>query len=230
MTGTGGQENPSHYGTRFDENGRFLHDPGNTVVMQVVPGSATEDALVEVRRRLMALPYAHHFAFTPVPSLHMTLIQGVLHNRRKVDYWPADLPLDASVETVTDLYMQRLADFTHRGGFAMVPETMTPLGLTLVGATPEDRRMLETWRNDLTERFGYRHPDHDDYVFHITLAYLVRWLPDDAVDVYDRALADCLDHINAEVVEIELGEIAFCSFDDMKHFEPLHGFRDTDRL
>ncbi len=225
MTGTNGAARPRHFATRFDASGHFLPDPGNTVVLHVVPGSTTERALIEVRRRLMALPYAHHFTFTPVPSLHMTLIQGVLHNRRKEHYWPNDLALDAPVATVTDLYLERLADFEHRGAFTMVPESMTPLGLTLMGATSEDTRVLQTWRDDLTERLGYRHPDHDDYVFHITLAYQVDWLPKTAVDLYDKALASCLAHMRSAAPKIELGDIEFCTFEDMKHFEPLQVLR-----
>ena len=212
---------PRHFGTRFDETGRFLHEPGNTVVGHLAPGSKTESVLTEIRERMMALPHAHHFAFTPVSSLHMTLIQGVLDNRRKQHYWPGDLPLDAPLEDVTRLYLERLEDFEHQGAFAMAPLALAPTGLIVAGANPQDRHTLRQWRDDLTARFGYRHPDHDDYVFHITLAYLIDWLPDEAVETYETALQECLDRIVAEAPTIELDDMAFCTFADMNHFEPL---------
>ena len=171
LTGNGPTGRPRHFGTRFDERGRFLREPGNAVVGHLVPGSKTEAVLVEARERMMALPYAHHFAFTPVSSLHMTLIQGVLDNRRKQLYWPESIALDAPLDDITRLYLERLADFENRGPFRMAPQVMTPTGLIMKGATPQDEHMLRIWRDDLTARFGYRHPNHDDYVLHITLAF-----------------------------------------------------------
>ena len=225
LTGNGRSGRPKHFGTRFDDTGRFLREPGNTVVAHLVPGSKTEAVLIEVRERMMALPHAHHFAFTPVSSLHMTLIQGVLDNRRKQHYWPEGVALDTPVDDVTRIYLDRLADFEHRGPFTMAPRALAPTGLIVAGAIPEDERRLRVWRVDLTARFGYRHPDHDDYVFHITLAYLVDWLSEAAVEPYEIALQECFERIVTEAPEIELDDMAFCSFVDMNHFEPLHFLR-----
>ena len=218
---TGRSDRPRFFGTRFDENGAFLPERGNTIVNHLISGSRTEQALVEVRRRLMDLPFAHHFSFTPVSSLHMTVAQGVIDNRRKEHFWPQDMALDADVDDVTRTYLERLADFDSRGSFAVAADEMTPLGLTLKGATPEDERILRRWRDDLIPVFGYRQPGHDDYRFHITLAYLIDWLPPEAVEVYEKALADCLDDVLKQAPVLELDEMAFCSFDDMNHFEPL---------
>src|ERR1041385_1355792 len=44
---------------------------------------------------------------------------------------------------------------------------VTPNGLTVAGATDEDRLILKAWRDALSVPFGYRHPDHDVYVFPI---------------------------------------------------------------
>ena len=93
LTGNGRTGRPLHFGTRFDETGRFLPEPGNTVVAHLVSGSRTETVLTEIRERMMALPHAHHFSFTPVSSLHMTLIQGVIDTRRKQHYWPEGIAL-----------------------------------------------------------------------------------------------------------------------------------------
>jgi len=218
---TGQSERPWFLGTRVDESGAFLPEYGNTIVNHVVAGSRTEQALIEVRQRLMALPFAHHFAFTPISSLHMTVAQGVIDNRRKMDFWPSDTDLDTPVDDVTRLYLERLAGFDSRGAFSVTADGMTPLGLTLKGATPEDERVLRRWRDDLVPVFGYRQPGHDDYRFHITFAYLIDWLPPEAVDIYEPALAACLDHVRAEVPVLELDDMAFCRFDDMNHFEPL---------
>ena len=54
---------PRHLGTRYDTEGRFLPEPGNTVVSHVTAGSPSEAAVLGVRDRLMAMPEARQFAF-----------------------------------------------------------------------------------------------------------------------------------------------------------------------
>lgn len=38
---------------------------------------------------------------------------------------------------------------------------------------------MHAWRDALSAPFGYRHPDHDTYAFHITFAYQLRRLDDE---------------------------------------------------
>jgi hypothetical protein len=224
LTNAGQSERPWFFGTRFDESGRFLPERGNTIVNHLVSGSKTEQVLIEIRQSLMALPHAHHFAFTPVSSLHMTLTQGVIDNRRKQHFWPRETDLDAPVEEITRLYLERLAGFEPRGDFTMTASAMTPFGLTVKGAASQDDAALKNWRDELSILLGYRHPDHDTYEFHITFAYLIDWLPPEAVDIYEPALAQYLELVREQAPLLELGETAFCSFEDMNHFEPLHVF------
>ncbi|HMF68166.1 MAG TPA: hypothetical protein VK602_11220, partial [Phyllobacterium sp.] len=69
--------------------------------------------------------------------------------------------------------------------------------------------------------FGYRHPDHDTYVFHITFAYPMDWLPDDRLPAWQKLFEDCLSHLEQAPPIIEIQQPAFCSFNDMNHFEEL---------
>lgn len=57
------------------------------------------------------MPDADLLAFTPVSSLHMTLFQGIIEYRRRLPYWPQDVPLDTSVEAMRRLYLERLKSF-----------------------------------------------------------------------------------------------------------------------
>jgi hypothetical protein len=162
-----------HVGSRFSEEGVFLPEAGNTVVRHVVPGSETQAALIELRERLRALPWGHRFVFTDVPSLHMTVFEGAIETRREEHYWPGGLPLDAELEAVTEHLAGGLEGFEGPGPFDMRIFEVTPFGLTLSGATGEDEQTARAWRDALTEPFGYRSPGHDDYVFHVTLAYII---------------------------------------------------------
>ncbi|TIW64008.1 MAG: DUF1868 domain-containing protein [Mesorhizobium sp.] len=210
-----------HLGTRYDAAGNFLLEPGNTVVSHLVNGSPSEAAVIEVRERMRAMLDANRLAFTPVSSLHMTLFQGIIERRRRLPYWPRDVALDTGIDDMTRLYLERLEGFQGSGAFRIRAIGVTPNGLTVAGASDEDRRILQAWRDALSVPFGYRHPDHDTYVFHITFAYQIRRLADERAAAWQDLFDDCLSFLDREAPVIELNPPAFCSFRDMKHFEEL---------
>lgn len=212
---------PRHLGTRYDSAGNFLYEPGNTFVSHVVDGSQSQKQLVEVRERLRALPYSNHFTFTPVSSLHKTLFQGVIEGRRGREYWPAALPADAALPETTSWIDERLDGFSVKAPFRIKADMVTPLGVVVSGLTDADEKIMRDARDALAERLGYRHPDHDDYTFHITLAYQLDWLPPEAEAIYLPALAEMKTLLDALPEGIELDMPAFCVFDDMEEFRPL---------
>lgn len=214
-------EPPAKLGIRYDAQGRFLREPGNTVVCHLYPGSAEEQAIVGLRQRMMAMSDADHLAFTPVPSLHMTLFQGLLEFRRDWPYWPKELPSDLAIDATTAYYASRLRDFEGRGRFHVSATGLTPNGIVVEGATSEDRDSLAAWRDALSIPFGYRHPDHDSYEFHITLAYPIRWLAPERLPAWQEFLDDELALLQAELPVMRLRPPAFCRFEDMCRFEEL---------
>lgn len=216
-----------HLGIRYTEGGVFLPEPGNTVVCHLVEGSATEAALTVVRSRLMALPEAEKFAFTPASSLHMTLFQGIIEHRRAADFWPSDLSFETAIDDMTALMQARLAYFSAPAPFRVKIIGLRPLGLTVEGVTAEDRRIMAAWRDAFADSLGYRHPDHDDYEFHITLSYFIRGLSDAALPIWQAALSEGLAEIAARAPILELRPPAFCAFADMNHFEELLVFDQT---
>lgn len=216
---------PRHLGTRFDMSGTFLHEPGNTVVCHLVEGSRTQHAIVKARQRILDMPQASsHLAFTPVSSLHMTVFQGIIEYRRDWPFWPREMPATASIPQMTEYYLEKLNGFAKLPAFAMQVKAVTPNGLTLCGATAEDNRIIAAWRNAFAEVFGYRHPDHDTYEFHITFAYVIRWFDPASLPMWQKALDECLEELRSEVPVLEMRPPAFCEFDDMKHFEELMVF------
>lgn len=221
FTETGKTAPPRRLNIRYDAEGRFLHEPGNTIVCHVVAGSKTASALERIRKGLMALPYGDRFAYTPPASYHMTVFQGTIDTRREPVFWPEGVPLDMPIDETTQLLLSRLADFPPAPPFRMRIREVTPLGVTVTGATGEDEAAIRSFRDALAVPFGYRHPDHNDYTFHITLAYLKAWLPPSAESIYLQALAELTDSFAAEVDVIELGLPAFCEFTDMTEFRPL---------
>ncbi len=209
-----------HLGTRFDDAGRFLAEFGNTVVAQVVPGSETQTALVDLRAALQALPWGGHFAYTDVPSYHMTVFEGVVDTRRLASHWPSGLDPAQPIAAATDAMQARLAGFTAPPAFAMRVAQVTPFGLSLTGVTAQDTAHVRAWRDALSVALGLRTPAHDSYAFHTTLAYAVHWPPAPAVAPYRAALQDLTTAFVARVPVLHLARPAFCTFADMNAFPP----------
>jgi hypothetical protein len=210
---------PPRLGIRYDAAGNFLPEAGNTIVCHLERRSASEAAVLAVRERLMQLQGAECLAFTPAASLHMTLFQGVIDTRRRHPYWPADIPLHLGIDDMTRRMMSRLDGFDGSGPFAIRATEVTPTGITVEGITETDRQVMQASRDQLAQTFGYRHPDHEAYSFHITFAYVIRGIPDPLAAQWQRALDESLDLLQREAPEITLREPAFCKFRDMKHFE-----------
>jgi hypothetical protein len=215
---------PIHLGTRYNTAGVFLPEPGNTIVCHAVEGSATQQALADARARYLAMPDAGRLIFTPLSSLHMTLFQGIIEYRRIPGFWPADVPLDTPIDEMTALMDARLADFPIAEPFRVEVVGARPTGLTVAGATEADRRIIKAWRDAFADAWGYRHPDHDNYVFHITIAYSLAWLDDDALPAWQATLDGVVADLRRRVPLLDLRPPALCAFNDMNHFEELRPF------
>lgn len=209
---------PPHLGTRYLRAGGFLPEPGNTIVCHVTKGSPTQDVLVEAREKFLAMPEAQQFVFTPITSLHMTLFQGIIEYRRKPGFWPEGIALDAPIDEMTDIMAERLEQLSVFEPFQVEVTRARPSGLLVEGASERDRKTMRAWRDALAGVLGYRHPDHDDYPFHITFAYAIDWLADDALPRWQAMLDEVAGDIRRKMPILELDPPAFCSFEDMNHF------------
>ncbi|ODT77599.1 MAG: hypothetical protein ABS76_27410 [Pelagibacterium sp. SCN 64-44] len=214
-------EPPRHLGTRHDANGVFLTEAGNTIVCHVKPGTPTEAALRAARRRYMAMPEARQFAFTAEDSLHMTLFQGVLGRNRRLPFWPEGVALDTPLEAMDELFLERLDRLEPGAAFKVSLIEAAPSGLIVEGATAADRHAMADWRNRLADLFGYRHPDHDHYVFHITFTYPITWLDDEVLPAWQDMLAAVAEDIRQQAPVLDLRAPAFCRFRDMNLFEEI---------
>lgn len=210
---------PIHLGRRYDRAGTFQPEPGNTIVCHLIKDSPYEQAIIDARARYLAMPEAGQFAFTPISSLHMTLFQGIIEYRRRMPFWPADIPLDTPISEMTEIFFDRLKSFPVMDPFRVQVSRARPVGLTLEGAEENDRQAMKAWRDAFADILGYRHPDHDSYEFHITFCYVIDRLEDNALPGWQRMLDGVATELRERIPVIELRPPAFCTFEDMNHFE-----------
>lgn len=214
---------PDRLGIRFDAE-KFLPEEGNTIVCHLDHTAPAASAVLKARERMQALPEADCLLFTPAESLHMTLIEGVIETRRTADAWPADIAKDASIETVTEYLLPRFKAFSPPQPFRVKASGMRAPGLFLEGATRQDEATMRAWRDALTEPFGYRRTTHESYRFHMTFAYVRRWIPNDLRQHWETELHAILSELVEAAPIIPLTPPAFCRFADMTWFEELLAF------
>ncbi|WP_184327746.1 DUF1868 domain-containing protein [Rhizobium sp. BK529] len=212
---------PAHLGTRYRQVGGFLPEQGNTIVCHPVKGSETQQALIEAREKYLTMPEAPKFLFTPITSLHMTLFDGVIETERKQDRWPHDIPLDTPMNDMTELLAARLEGFSMFDPFNVAIVEARPSGLLLEGATEGDRRVMRAWRDAFAKLLGFRQPNHEEYKFHMTFAYAMERLEDEALPRWQAMLNEVVEDIRRAAPVLEFNPPAFCVYEDLNHFHEL---------
>jgi len=216
---TGGPK-PEAVGLKFDSTGQPLPTPGNTMICHVDPTSDAFAALADAQRRFMQGPLASAYTFLPPASFHMTIIEGVIEYGRSADRWPAHLPHDCDVETVTEDFAKRLHGVALDQSFQARPQSIYGgFSVRMEGADGAAEGNLRATRDRLRDATGLSRIDHDAYQFHITLAYLLRWL----TEAEAETVLDLSQEVGEELVRrmphIDLGPVEFCRFQTMHHFE-----------
>jgi hypothetical protein len=217
---------PAAVGVKFEADGSARRFPGNTIIRHVDPGSALMAALTMAHEEFRRVDDGRRLALLPPSSYHMTIFEGVCDQVRTAARWPVDTPADLALDELTARFRATLAELRH--GCALpfrlraVPPIAKwgPLVLALEPADDAENRKLRGLRNRLADALRLRTPDHEDYAFHITLAYAVDW-PDEALDAALReAYARLADQANQDG-GVSFGAPEFCVFDDMTEFRRL---------
>ncbi|MEO1536259.1 MAG: DUF1868 domain-containing protein [Pseudomonadota bacterium] len=218
---TGGDK-PVAVGQKFSGDGAPINCPGYTTICHVDPSSDAFAALVAAQGDLKTGPSAAAFTFMPAASLHMTIFEGVIDYARMPDRWPQHLALDATIAHATHDAERRLTEAPFERTFKVRPVgVFGGFSIAMAGVNDTEEWRLRQTRDALRDALNLHRPDHEAYQFHITLAYLLRWLsPDEAHQVIDlsRSVAAAL---VKDMPTLSLGPIELCGFTTMHHFAPI---------
>lgn len=214
-------------GVKFEKNGQVKEFKGNTFLCHISTNET--QLLAEIKwgqDQLKAMNCAYKFAFLPITSMHMTVFEGVCENIRQQPLWTNKLSLDAPLSAVTDLFINELTSMPRLGYFEMDFHSIynCPIGGTAIRikpATAASRESLWQCRTLLSQATGIKHPNHDDYHFHISLSYRIIELDEhDKTEILvttDRIT----ERLSAKFGRFNHGPVEFCHFNDMFKYSPL---------
>lgn len=209
---------------KFHPDGSVRPFPGNTLICHLPEDSVLQAPLRRLYERLRLSELAPLYSLLPPSSWHMTIFEGVCDQVREPGFWPADLPLDAPLTACDALFEDRLASFDPKldPPFEMEIAGWKPLvggiSLALKAATDAEERRLRDLRNRLSDLLGLRHPGHETYVFHLSIAYIIRHLSDAQRDALSAMMGEQSALLPAK---FKLGAPEFCRFEDMFAFRRL---------
>lgn len=223
LTGQGSTlPRPVAVGEKFTPEGVVMRYTGNTFICHIPPESAAHRALTDASLALQAGPLAEAYTFLPPSSFHMTVFEGATDAHRADARWPQDLPADLQIEAVTDRFAERIRQLS-------LPDRVTirstglfgGFSVAVTGATEADEASLRNNRVLLRAATGINRPDFESYGFHITLAYLLRWLTLAEAEAVMDLSEHLADELQGKAPEIALNRVEFCAFDDMHAFHTL---------
>lgn len=224
---TGGTQHALHpkaitepgMGGKFTPEGQVLPFPGNTFLCHIDQKSEFFSALCAVQDELRSHPLSGHFTFLPKPSFHMTIFCGVSGAPLGSDGWPKDMPLDASLNQITDAFDEKFDDRTFQNSFGVLPDNLfLPTSVSMRAATDEDEIMLRKIRAELEEITGLYRGDVDSYEFHVSMAYVAKWLNEKTATEMVEECNSLFDQHLAHCGPIHFDRVEFCSFDNMHQF------------
>lgn len=205
-------------GGKFAPDGSVLPYPGNTFLCHLDPQGPFFAAVSAVQDRLRASRFARYFTLLPKPSFHMTVFCGVSGVVLDSEGWPEGVPPGVGLQDINRLFEERLSQLSGPTGFSVRPRSLYPNSIRMCATSAPDEAKLRDMRDRLADVTGLHRSGHDTYEFHVSMGYLLRWMPEDDAEALlvdsEQAFAEHL----AGFERVDLGPVEFCDFTTMHHF------------
>ncbi|OCK92894.1 DUF1868-domain-containing protein [Cenococcum geophilum 1.58] len=211
-------EYPRGVPSKFGVDGSVQHFPGNTIISHLSPSSDLYASMLVLHEKLLQSNLSSVIALLPPSSWHMTVFEGVCDEVRQPGFWPSDLAIDAPLEDCDALFAKKLSSFDLKCNppYQMSITGFDPpgivIGVHLEPSTTAEAARLRDLRDRLADLLQIRHPHHDSYGLHLSVAYLLRYLTEEQKSELFTLL---MDHLQEMPVEFELGAPEFCKFENM---------------
>jgi hypothetical protein len=218
---------PADVGRKFFANGRVRPFAGNTIIChapQQGDNAGYFNALLDIYRDAVVLPYAKKIALTPPSSYHVTIFGGANDQERRPGLWPKAVPLDAGMTACNAWVAQKLKALSLdcalplRFKIDLDPPHEAPFVLRLLPVDAQEDAKLRRLIARLSATLGITPPGIDTYQFHTTLGYSLQWLDDNEDRDFQGRMTAWRGAINRQCPEIPFGAPEYCLLDDMYAF------------
>jgi hypothetical protein len=211
-------------GLKFREDGSACPYPGNTVITDLVSGNPAFCVMLHMRSKLIALGLSEWYIVLPEDSYHMTVIRGVNDKVREEAFWPKSIPLDAPMKEVDEYIARCVSDVppldTMEMRFSHLQINEEDVRVILKPGNLEQEQLLRQYRDKVADRIGLRLPGHEQYGFHITLAY-TRVVPEGREQEQVEQYRQEMDEFLKQQPPFVLPAPYMAYYNDMLHFSDI---------
>ena len=214
-------EYTQHVNFKFHEDGRAREFIGNTIISLVPEESNTMVVLKELRKAVLQTNWHQKMAMLPPSSFHMTVFDLVCDQVRDTAHWSSLCALDAPMGEVDAVFERVWNTLPTAPTFRMAFDYLDIGDYITVRLKPADddaNAVIRRYRNQLSEVYGIRQPNHDSYFFHISLAYAVRKMSKQDLGASAGLIASWKDRLERELAHIDLQPANLVFFDDMSNY------------
>lgn len=212
---------------KYNANGEVMYFPGNTFLCHLPKESALFNRLNSFYGELNAFNDKHKIiALLPVDSYHMTIFDAVSEINGEFSF-PKSLSepsLEKSTEYIKNRIIEEKLETTEKTVRVIdIKYTTGTIGLLVQGYHAHELA-LRNLRDTISNIIGIRKQDHDEYLFHITLAYFTN----KPTQKQEAELKILLNNFYVSLSDtdkmVTLGKAEFCTFDNMERFTPIYIF------
>jgi len=212
-------------GRKFYEDGSARRYPGNTVVADVTPEYTGYGVMTNLLQMVEEAGFDKtHLIMLPKDSYHMTVIRGLNDQVRKDGFWPENLSREIPMEEVDDYISAAVGRVKMLGKIRMKFDKVTIstecVKAVLLPADDKQATVLKNFRDNVADEIGLRLPKHDEYVYHITLAY-VRVVPEGDDDVRMKELICKMNEYVSVQPAFDITPPYMAYYNDMLAFSPV---------
>ncbi len=212
----------SAIGSKFNSDGTFRHFPGNTMV-SALRSNPVFPRLCSIQERLLEDGRGKYLIPLPPSSFHMTVFEGVCDEVRDSAHWTALASAVSPLEDVTAILEPLFYSVLPMGKVVMKLSSLridTGVSIALVPFTSEDEKTIRDYRDRLKARLRIAFPDHDEYRFHIGLAYGRMNAGRDDV-LFSSFQQEVRRYLEKNEITFTVPPPDFCTFSDMSSFTPV---------
>lgn len=209
-------------GRKFNKDGSTIIISGNTFISMVNHDSKIYNYINTINSILNKNDFYKKYIHLPVESYHMTVIEGVIP-KFKERLWTSHLSKDCNLDEVDQYFIKQFEKIQPMKCVEMqcsgIEISESGIMLRLKPNSKKDEGILKKIRNDIAEQCGLRFPNHDDYGFHISLAYYWKELNEKEKEERKATNDSINDYLKKELNSFVMqpGKLVF--FDTMFRFE-----------
>ena len=204
---------------KFNEEGKPLYFPGCTIICKIFENSNLFNELNALQLMYKNLNLNEAYTYLPPSSFHMTLFDCCNINTINSSSWPTYIDPKKNYKEIALELNKKIKDFAYPDKFNLkLKKIFGGYCIALEGATEKDEKILRDCRNKLSELLDIKYKNHENYVFHITLAYILRDLSIEEIKqliVFNKKKEE---YFKKKIPIITIKNPVMCFFENMWEF------------